>query len=954
MLLQRTGVVCIPQTRDARPRLEGCSTTDRSAAGPELRVRPTCQRSDLTTYIARSLAALFALLVLGLSLLAPSTAYSGTTVSGITDDEEGADIVLGPDATSRQYPRAATLEKQTPALFIGKQPKRKTVNFVEISKLRTASQCPWPMYVTLDVYRYPSGSPRDTSSRVRVGEAQFPTLVTNDQETSRWLTQEPLDLEEGESYGFVPTVVGTAWVVDPENEEEVRQRDLCLDAPLRTTTYPAVDPPDPASKACVRMPIEVPRSDGRVFELYRVWMDLATEASSAFEGSNLSTVDDVTAERICRGQETVAESGGSVWNVAYIDSLTGDVVSVRTVGAARQDTAPEASEQQLRERALAPLCPQYFPGQDSWIFGFEDLVRGTSFGDNGSGVYVAYAMHKCVWASWPPSDDDPSQSGWFWALPDGPGLPGPDGLRSPGQHQIIDAVLSSVTSAPGLTDPRETLGGVNPSADVPRCNTADPINCATGNFFEEYTDLSLPGRGVGLSVTRTYNAQAATPDPIGTAPQPGLFGRGWTSDFESRLLFTGSADSVVVRHGNGSTVPFTKQGGVWVGPDWARSTLTRNGTTASAGYVLTLPDRTKYTFHPTTGALLMVADERANKVLLTWSSGRLLKVAGGGRTFTFSYNDSGRVSAVSDGTGRSVAYGYSSAQELTSVTDVGGAVWSYAYDLRGRMTRKVDPRGAVVENVYDAQDRVTQQTDPLGGITRLEYLGVPSGSKVKVTDRSGVVSMKVFNKGVPISETRGYGTSKAATVRMAHNQRGQLRRLIDASGHATRYRYDERGNRTEVIDALGGSTRTTYDTLDRPVEVVSPAGRRTRLTYDGAGNVVSIFRDATSSAGADERLFTYDAYGQLLTATDPDGGVTSYTHDALGNQTSVTSTRGLARGPTSWGSRRGSSSTRSGRRRSLTSCSEPLARGQNPSRRLPTLTSTAQEPTSTSLTRGAG
>ncbi len=311
--------------------------------------------------IYRSLAALFALLVLGLSLLAPSTAYSGTTVSGITDDEEGADIVLGPDATSRQYPRAATLEKQTPALFIGKQPKRKTVNFVEISKLRTASQCPWPNVRHARRLSVPIGLSAGYLIAGSGRRSPVPDVVTNDQETSRWLTQEPLDLEEGESYGFVPTVVGTAWVVDPENEEEVRQRDLCLDAPLRTTTYPADDPPDPASKACVRMPIEVPDPTDECSSCTACGWTWPPEASSAFEGSNLSTVDDVTAERICRGQETVAESGGSVWNVAYIDSLTGDVVSVRTVGAARQDTRPGGFRATATRAGACAAVPAVFP-----------------------------------------------------------------------------------------------------------------------------------------------------------------------------------------------------------------------------------------------------------------------------------------------------------------------------------------------------------------------------------------------------------------------------------------------------------------------------------------------------------------------------------------------------------------------------------------------------------------
>ncbi|MGH2372039.1 MAG: DUF6531 domain-containing protein [bacterium] len=56
----------------------------------------------------------------------------------------------------------------------------------------------------------------------------------------------------------------------------------------------------------------------------------------------------------------------------------------------------------------------------------------------------------------------------------------------------------------------ETLGSRNPS-ELHRCQgcLGDPVNTATGNFFEEFTDLAVPGRGVPLTLSRTYNSLAA-------------------------------------------------------------------------------------------------------------------------------------------------------------------------------------------------------------------------------------------------------------------------------------------------------------------------------------------------------------------------------------------------------------------------------------------------------------
>lgn len=79
-------------------------------------------------------------------------------------------------------------------------------------------------------------------------------------------------------------------------------------------------------------------------------------------------------------------------------------------------------------------------------------------------------------------------------------------------------------------------GPANPSGSA-----AEPVNTATGNYYYSHTDLTLPGRGLGLVFTRTYNAQDPTDGP---------FGRGWTHRYQVRL--TENPDgSVIIRHGDG-------------------------------------------------------------------------------------------------------------------------------------------------------------------------------------------------------------------------------------------------------------------------------------------------------------------------------------------------------------------------------------------------------------------
>lgn len=52
---------------------------------------------------------------------------------------------------------------------------------------------------------------------------------------------------------------------------------------------------------------------------------------------------------------------------------------------------------------------------------------------------------------------------------------------------------------------------------------ADPVNTATGMFFEQLTDAQLVGVGRQVSLERTYRSDSAT---------TGLLGRGWATPFD--------------------------------------------------------------------------------------------------------------------------------------------------------------------------------------------------------------------------------------------------------------------------------------------------------------------------------------------------------------------------------------------------------------------------------------
>ncbi|GAA2931670.1 hypothetical protein GCM10010518_17930 [Kitasatospora cinereorecta] len=80
-----------------------------------------------------------------------------------------------------------------------------------------------------------------------------------------------------------------------------------------------------------------------------------------------------------------------------------------------------------------------------------------------------------------------------------------------------------------------------------QAHRADPVNTATGMFFEQLTDASLVGPGVPLALERTYRSDSAT---------AGLLGRGWATPFDSKL--TVATGKVTYRTDDGASFVFTQ------------------------------------------------------------------------------------------------------------------------------------------------------------------------------------------------------------------------------------------------------------------------------------------------------------------------------------------------------------------------------------------------------------
>ena len=430
-------------------------------------------------------------------------------------------------------------------------------------------------------------------------------------------------------------------------------------------------------------------------------------------------------------------------------------------------------------------------------------------------------------------------------------------------------------------------GSGSVSIHNPTCNSGDPVNCASGDFWQTFTDFDIPGRGPGLDLTRTYNSS--------NAATKGIFGNGWSSSYDQHLSF--NADGSITFTGpDGSQVTATPNGsGGFSLPAWSDSTLTQN---ADGTYSFVQHATETFTFS-STGQLLSLADLNGDTTTLTYNASDQLATVtdSSGRTLEFTYGANGLVASVTDPLGRTMHYAYDAAGNLTSTTDAAGRTWSFSYDSSNRMLTMTDPGGGVVTNVYNASGQVVSQTDPAGLTTTWSYSGdnfSSAGGTTTITDPHGNVEVQHYVSGELVSLTKGYGTPQAATWSYTYdpNTLG-VTSVTDPNGHTTTSTYDAAGNLLSSTDALGNTTSYTYNAFNEVLTVTSPLGEVTTNTYDAHGNLLS-----TTDPLGKTTTYTYgDTYspGDLVSVTDPDGHAVHYTYDKYGNvvSTSVSPSSGV-------------------------------------------------------------
>ncbi|WP_405986787.1 polymorphic toxin-type HINT domain-containing protein [Streptomyces sp. NBC_00872] len=428
---------------------------------------------------------------------------------------------------------------------------------------------------------------------------------------------------------------------------------------------------------------------------------------------------------------------------------------------------------------------------------------------------------------------------------------------------------------PVVTPPTAGQFGADPSSI-----DAAGVNIWLGGFTRVEKDLTLPGIGLPLEITRTYNS---------TNTAVGLFGTGWSSFLDMRSVQeTGGFIRIVypdgkqIRYGrnpDGGYVPHYGQGA---------------GATVLDAQNVTLPGGTRYVFN-TNGTIARITAPNGDALEIGYSGGVPVKVTStrSGRAIHLTVVD-GHITRVS------------THPAGTTGADVMTWTYTYSFDL---LTRTCDPR---IETRcwtrYSYSGAQGQLSDIALASNRHPVRITYDGSRVSHVDLLDTSDTEVDGGWSYVREDpdTDAGTQvvrvldpRGNTMSYEFGPDGELwqrwyNSLSPLEGNTRIWLYHGDGRLWGMIDENGNSTEYFWDSLtgqladvNRWRDDVTMTNTHTDHLWFAAGDPRNGLPELVKDANGNESRFTYDTNGRLLTRSEPaappgTGALTRYTYTCQG------------------------------------------------------------------------
>jgi YD repeat-containing protein len=250
---------------------------------------------------------------------------------------------------------------------------------------------------------------------------------------------------------------------------------------------------------------------------------------------------------------------------------------------------------------------------------------------------------------------------------------------------------------------------------------------------------------------------------------------------------------------------------------------------------------------------------------------------------------------------RATRYRYDALNRLAVTIDAAGAITRISYDVHGNAAQSIayaeitttpdlvtaaynpapKPEDRLTRTVYDLQRRPVYELDALGQVTEKSYdaLGNMTSSIRYATALTSaqLATLATLGTAIAVADVKSKLAAPVAGIdrseRYTYDQDGRLRYTIDAAGYLK-----------ETVYTVLGQVAETRDYLQLPA-LALPAAPTMQQLDDAA-------RTLLNAGYASVNRYSYDAAGNLIGSTDPQGATERYRYDGLGNKTGFTNKAG--------------------------------------------------------------
>lgn len=288
---------------------------------------------------------------------------------------------------------------------------------------------------------------------------------------------------------------------------------------------------------------------------------------------------------------------------------------------------------------------------------------------------------------------------------------------------------------------------------------------------------------------------------------------------------------------------------------------------------------TKFSYDPNSN-LLTVTDPNSNVILTNtydvqdrlWNRKDVLD-----QTELFSYDYNGNLKEFTDRRGMKSTFAHDSLSRRTRADYADGSYTKYEYDAAGRLSRVSDSISGNMEFQYDNLNRLVKKITSQGTISyTYDVMGRRTGMQVSGQD-TVLYTYDANSRLLKIQQ----GTQ---IITLDYDEAGRRKALTLPNGITAEYSYDNANRLTRIVYKSGATIlKDLVYTSDASGNRTSYTGGLTGLpdeataTYEPKSNQLLTFNDKT---------FTYDKNGNMLTMTEPNG-ITTYTWDARNRLQSI-------------------------------------------------------------------